>query len=136
MEEGSPRPSIVKPVVIVAGMVIILAAIKALASILGLFFLAVFLAISFSPAFGWLRNKGVPNGVAVLIVFAAVIVGVLLLFGFTWFPLSRLDEKIPLYQANLSGQIASAQNLLERLGPHSSSNNRLRTASAQPESGV
>ena len=67
MEEGTQRPSIVKPVVIVAGMIIILAAIKAAAAILGLFFLAVFLAISFTPAFGWLKrplkttNPGLPG---------------------------------------------------------------------------
>ena len=116
MEEGTQRPSILKPVVIVGGMIIILAAIKAAAAILGLFFLAVFLAITFTPAFGWLRSKGIPNGLAILILFAAIIGFALLLFGLAWFPLSQLDDKIPVYQANLSDQIASAQNLLEGLG--------------------
>ena len=116
MEEGRQRPSIVKPIVIVAGMIIILAAIKAAAAILGMFFLAVFLAISFTPAFARLRSKGVPNGLAVLILFVVIIGFALLLFGLAWFPLSRLDDKIPVYQTNLSGQIASAQNLLEGLG--------------------
>ncbi len=116
MEEGTQRPSIVKPVVIVAGMIIILAAIKAAAAILGLFFLAVFLAISFTPAFGWLRSKGAPNWLAVLILFTSIIGFALLLFGLAWFPLSQLDDKIPVYQANLSNQIAAAQNLLEGFG--------------------
>ena len=44
METGQERPSILRPIVIVAAMIIILAAIKAAAAILGLFFLAVFLA--------------------------------------------------------------------------------------------
>ena len=63
METRQERASILRPIVIVAGIIIILAAIKAAASILSLFFLAVFLAITFAPGFSWLRSKGVPGGV-------------------------------------------------------------------------
>ncbi len=49
METGQERASILRPILIVAGMIIILAAIKLAASIPSLFFLAAFLAISFMP---------------------------------------------------------------------------------------
>ncbi len=49
MVTGTDRSSILRPVLIVAGLVIILAGIKAAASIMSLFFLAVFLAITFTP---------------------------------------------------------------------------------------
>ena len=90
------RPSIIRPVIIISGFVIILAGIKATAPIMGLFFLAVFLAITFAPGFSWLRNKGVPSSVTVLILFASITGFALLLFALAWFPLSQMDEKLPL----------------------------------------
>ena len=116
MEEGQERASILRPIVIVAGIIIILAAIKAAASILSLFFLAVFLAIIFTPGFSWLRKKGVPSWLAVLITFGVIIGCALLLFGLAWFPISQFNEKLPGYQSNLSDQIAAASNLLARFG--------------------
>ena len=116
MEAGQERASILKPIVIVAGSIIILAAIKAAASILSLFFLAVILAITFMPGFSWLRSKGVPGGLTVLILFVAIIGVALLLFGFAWFPISQMDEKLPIYQENLSIQVSAATNMLEGYG--------------------
>ena len=110
------RSSILRPVLIVAGLVIILAGIKAAASIMSLFFLAVFLAIIFMPPFSWLRNKGMPSWLAMLIMSAAIIGGALLLFGLAWIPISQMDEKLPGYQQNLSNQISEATILLERFG--------------------
>ncbi len=116
METGQERASILRPVVIVAGVIIILAAIKAAASILGMFFLAVFLAIAITPGFSWLRNKGVPSWLAVLIMFGVIIGCALLLFGLAWFPISQFGDKLPAYQSNLSDQISAASNLLARFG--------------------
>ena len=99
------RASILRPIIIVAGMIIILAAIKAAAAFLSLFFLAVFLAITFSPGFGWLRNKGVPSWLAIVIMIGVIIGFALLLFGFAWFPISQFDDKLPGYQNNLNAQI-------------------------------
>ena len=56
MATGQERASILRPIVIVAGIIIILAGIKAAASILSLFFLAVLVANALSSGFGWLRN--------------------------------------------------------------------------------
>ncbi len=116
METGQERPSILRPIVIVAGFIVILAAIKAAASILSLFFLAVFLAITFTPGFSWLRKKGVPSWLAILIMFGVIIGCALLLFGLAWFPISQFDDKLPGYQSNLSEHISAASNLLARFG--------------------
>ncbi len=116
MVTGKGRSSILRPVLIVAGVVIILAGIKAAASIMSLFFLAVFLAIIFMPPFSWLRNKGMPSWLAMLIMSTAIIGGALLLFGLAWFPISQMDEKLPGYQQNLSNQISAGENQLARLG--------------------
>ena len=116
MDPNRERASILRPVLIVAGLVIILAGIKAAASIMSLFFLAVFLAIIFMPPFSWLRNKGMPSWLAMLIMSAAIIGGALLLFSLAWIPISQMDEKLPGYQQNLSNQISEATILLERFG--------------------
>ena len=116
METEQERASILRPIVIVAGIIIILAAIKAAASILSLFFLAVFLAIAFTPGFSWLRNKGVASWLAVFITFGVIIGCALLLFGLAWFPISQFDDKLPGYQSNLSVQISAASDLLARFG--------------------
>ncbi len=116
METGQERASILRPIIIVAGIIIILAAIKAAASILGLFFLAVVLAITFAPGFSWLRSKGIPSWLAVLILFGAIIGVALLLFGLAWFPISQMDDKLPVYQENLSNQISAGTELLARFG--------------------
>ena len=116
MQTGQERASILRPIVIVAGIIIILAGIKAAASILSLFFLAVFLAITFAPGFGWLRNRGVPGGLAVLILFGVVVGVALLLFGLAWYPISQFDDKLPVYQSNLGDQISAASSLLARFG--------------------
>ncbi len=116
METGQERASILRPIVIVAGIIIILAAIKAAASILSLFFLAVFLAITFAPGFSWLRSKGIPSWLTVLILFGSIIGVALLLFGLAWFPISQMDDKLPVYQENLRNQISAGTNLLARFG--------------------
>ena len=116
MELRHERASIFRPVVIVAGTIVILAAIKLAASILSLFFLAAFLAIAFMPGFNWLRNKGVPSWLTVIILFGGIIGVALLLFGLAWFPISQIDEKLPVYQENLSNQISAGTNLLARFG--------------------
>jgi len=116
MDPNRERASILRPVLIVAGLVIILAGIKAAASIMSLLFLAVFLAIVFTRPFNWLRDKGLPNWLAILTMFAAIIGCSLLLFGLAWFPISQVDEKLPIYQENLTAQISAASNLLARFG--------------------
>ena len=116
METGQERASILRPIVILAGIIIILAAIKAAAPILSMFFLAVFLAIAFTPGFSWLRNKGIPSWLAVLITFGVIIGCALLLFGLAWFPISQFNDKLPGYQSNLSVQISAASDLLARFG--------------------
>ena len=116
MNKSLERQSILRPILIIAGIVIILAAFKVAASILSMFFLAAFLAMLFAPPFSWLRNKGVASWLAVLIVFGVIMGSTLLLFGLAWIPLSQMHEKLPAYQTNLSTQISAVRNLLDRFG--------------------
>ncbi len=86
---------------VMAAVVIVLAGIKAASVIVVPFLLALFLAIILSPLFLWLKGKGLPQGIALLVV-------VLLLFG-TIATLVMLignsvqdfTQNVPLYEAKL-----------------------------------
>ena len=86
---------------VMAAVVIVLAGIKAASVIVVPFLLALFLAIILSPLFLWLKSKGLPQSVALLLV-------VLLLFG-TIATLVMLignsvqdfTQNVPVYEAKL-----------------------------------
>ena len=69
-----------------------------------------------APGFSWLRSKGIPSWLSVLILFGSIIGVALLLFGLAWFPISQMDDKLPVYQENLRNQISAGTNLLARFG--------------------
>ena len=68
------RPSILKPLLILAGSVILLAGMHFAASILTPILLAIFIAVLLSPIYGWLKRR-MPGGLAVLLTLF-VLVGV------------------------------------------------------------
>ena len=89
--------------VVLASIVIILAAIKIAAVIVVPFLLALFIAIILSPAYGYLKKKGLPSALAlvsVLGVFLVVIVFVAKLITASAFDFS---QNLPSYTQRLGG---------------------------------
>ena len=83
----------------VAAFIVIVAGMKAAASLLVPFLLAVFIAILIASPFSWLQDKGLPAGVALLAVLGLLVFG-LLLVG-TKMPVmftARLDATLQIWR--------------------------------------
>jgi AI-2 transport protein TqsA len=90
-----------------AAFVILVAGMKAAASILVPFIVAVFLAVISGPLVFWLKSKRVPSGLAVAVV-VLLMVGVLTLAGmFVGRSLNRFLLALPSYEARLQQELTS-----------------------------
>jgi predicted PurR-regulated permease PerM len=85
-----------------AAFVIIIAGIQAAASIIIPFLLAVFIATLCAPLLYWLQRRGVPDGLAVLLIFLGLLVTAFLLMTFAGRSLNSLTRQLPLYQERLA----------------------------------
>lgn len=104
-------PSAPRPVIAAAALVILVAGLKAAASVFVPVLLGFFLAIPALPALAWLRRRGVPGWLAILLILLGL---ALLVFGFGAFvatSVDRITELAPTYQARLE---ELAQPWLER----------------------
>ncbi len=97
-EAASSAP---RPVIAAAALVIIVAGLKAAASVFVPVLLGFFLAVPALPALAWLRRRGVPGWLAILLILLGL---ALLVFGFGAFvatSVDRITELAPTYQARL-----------------------------------
>ena len=87
-----------------AGLVVIIAGIRAAAGIILPFLVASFIALICAPSLFWLRRKGVPSGLATILVLLGLLgigIGVGTLVGTS---LNDFYQAIPAYQARLQDQ--------------------------------
>ena len=76
IEKTSP---IARFLVVAAAFVIVVSGLKMAGALLVPFLLAVFIAMIVSPLLGWLKDRGIPGGLAILlIVILILLVGLLL----------------------------------------------------------
>jgi predicted PurR-regulated permease PerM len=88
--------------IIIASLVIVIAGIKASASIITPLFLALFItAICYGP-FVWLKNKGLPKSLALIVVVLATGILLTLFLGFIGTSISAFAEKLPFYEQKFS----------------------------------
>lgn len=85
-----------------AAFVILVAGLQAASAIVIPFLLAVFIATLCAPLLYWLQHRGVPNALAVLIIFLGLLVVSLLLMFFVGKSLNSLTRQLPAYQERLS----------------------------------
>lgn len=100
---------------IAAAFVIIVAALKLAQSLISPLLLAAFLAIICAPPLYWLQAKGVPKGLAVVLVisgFVALWIGAVVLCGTS---LLQLKGRIPAYQQRLNEQ---TDDLVKKMEEH------------------
>ena len=96
--------------------VIIVAGMRAAASIINPFLLAVFLSSLCAPLLYWLQRRGVPNGMAVLAIILGLLMVALLLMIFVGRSLNTLAQQLPAYQERLTELIAQVFDWLNKLG--------------------
>ncbi len=98
----SEKNNLVNVMLITASFVIIVAGMKTASDILVPILLSLFIATISAPPLLWLKNKGLPTFVALLIVIA-VISGVgMLLVSLVGASLSQFQELLPTYQVKLN----------------------------------
>ena len=120
MATNTGNRSIVKVIVGGAGLFIILFGMRLSSSILSPILLALIIGISVAPVAGWLKRRGAPDWLALLITIASVILGIVGLIVLLGISLGNLIATLPQYQDSLQGQIEALQGTLGSLGLGSS----------------
>ena len=99
-----------------AALVVVIAGLKAAASIVTLLLVAVFVAMVSAPAVTWLRTKHIPSPLAALLVVLAVI-GILTVMGLlVGTSINGFVNAAPAYKARLNSQMTVALDWLEAHG--------------------
>ena len=89
---------------------------RATASIINPFLLAVFLSSLCAPLLYWLQRRGVPNGLAVAAIVLGLLVVAILLMIFVGRSLNTLAQQLPVYQERLRSSLTQVFARLNNLG--------------------
>lgn len=106
----------VRPIIVTAALVVILAAVKIAASLVVPFLLAVFLAILVSPAFLRLKRIGLPVFIAMTVMIVALGVLCVLTVTILRTSLDQFLQSLPQYQEQLTLQLNSFADWLKVRG--------------------
>jgi AI-2 transport protein TqsA len=100
---------------VLAATVVVLAGIRLGAPILNPILFAVVFALLFSPVYSWLKRRGLPTPLALLIMLVGLTIILVGLFGFLSVSIGRFIGRLDLYAAQLEGIANELQTLLDRL---------------------
>jgi predicted PurR-regulated permease PerM len=84
-----------------ASFVIVVAGMRAAEPILVPFLIAIFISVICLPSLTWLKTKGIPSGLALLIVISGIIVIGMLMSALIGTSLDNFSRDLPLYQERL-----------------------------------
>src|SRR5918995_7039712 len=110
------QPSFLRVMLVLAATVVVLVGIRLGAPILNPIFFAVVLSLLFSPLYSWLKSRGLPSPLALvimLVVIGAIFLGLIFILGVS---ISRFSERVGFYTSQLNSQVVDLEALLERLG--------------------
>ena len=85
-----------------AAIIVILAGLKAAQSLISPFLLAVFFALILTPPLAWLKKKGLPDAIAIIVLSACVFLlglGIVLIFSSS---LTQFAAKLPTYKEKVT----------------------------------
>ena len=100
----------------VAAFIVIVAGMKAAAGLVVPFLLAAFIAIICAPALNWLQSKGLPIGIALAVVIAAVALFGSLIVSIIGGSIHSFTGQLPEYQKILQGYIEDLHGWLSKVG--------------------
>lgn len=103
-------------VVVLAAGFIVIAGLQAASTIIAPLLLAIFLAILIDPVLERLRERGLPNWLASLILFLAVLLIGLAVIFFIYLSITQLQTNLPTYKQNLTGIFTAAEQALSAQG--------------------
>jgi AI-2 transport protein TqsA len=101
---------------VLAATVVVLVGIRLAAPVLNPILFAVVLSLLVSPVYAWLRRRGLPTGLALVIMLVGLTIVFVGLFFILGASISRFSSQIGSYARDLNGQLGNLDALLERLG--------------------
>src|SRR5215213_6282923 len=99
------RPSFLRVMLVIAATVVVFVGMRLAAPILDPIFFAVVLALLFSPIYAWVRRRGIPTPLALLIMLVGLtilFVGIFLILGAS---IARFSGDIGSYTGKLNDQL-------------------------------
>lgn len=99
METGSP---ITRFLLVMASFVIVVAGMRAAEAILVPFLLSLFIAVISTPPLLWLKSKGIPSALAMLLIVVAIVVVSVIVGLVVGASINDFRQDLPEYQARLS----------------------------------
>jgi len=100
----------------VAALVIVVAGMRAASSLLVPFLLAAFITIICTPILAWLKARGMPSWLAMVVVIFGVLLIGFLVSSFIASSVSDFTRDLPAYQEALGRQITGLVQLLNNVG--------------------
>jgi AI-2 transport protein TqsA len=110
------QPSFLRVMLVLAATVVVLVGIRLSAPILNPILFAIVLSLLFSPVYAWLKNRGLPSPLALVIMLILVGAIFAVLFFILGISISRFSERIGYYTTQLNGQLDNLDALIERSG--------------------
>lgn len=111
------RSSFRSTVIVLAGVTVVLAGVRAASAIIVPFLISVFVATLAGPVVFWLHQKRIPKLVAILLVVMAFMGFLALIVNVAMFTLQDFNQNLPTYQQRLESQLESmTQWLREAVG--------------------
>jgi len=95
--------------VTLACVVIVIFGMRYAADVLNPILTAMFVVMGLSPVLRWLRSRGVPPWLAIVIVLALFLAVAAVFIGALASSFGQLNSRLPFYQENLSGTMADVQ---------------------------
>ncbi|MBU3070111.1 AI-2E family transporter [Aestuariicella sp. G3-2] len=102
--------------IVIASFVIIIAGMKSAEALLVPFLLSLFIAVICFPPLGWLKKKGVPGWLALVIVLSVILIVAYLLGVVVGSSISNFRDDLPQYQERLHALSLNVQAFLNSKG--------------------
>ncbi|MDC0088796.1 AI-2E family transporter [Porticoccaceae bacterium] len=113
IEKTSP---IARFLVVGAAFVVVVTGLKMAGELLVPFLLAMFIAMIVSPLLGWLKKRGIPGGIAILMIVVLILLVGLILTAVVGSSVENFRQDIPVYSDKLSAMSYSVQSWLSQRG--------------------
>src|SRR5215213_3593629 len=110
------RPSFLRMMLILAATVVVLAGMRLAAPILNPLLFAVVLSLLFNPIYSWLKGRGLPAPLALLVMLAGLTTLFVALFYVLSVSIARFGERVGFYVTRLDADLHNLDALLSRLG--------------------
>ena len=102
--------------IVCATFVVVIAGIRTAQPIVVPFLLAIFISVIIAPPFFWLKQKGLPTFLALIIVIAIVILSSIIFANLMGNSIRDFTQSVPVYSSKLQGHLSKLLAWLNSVG--------------------